>query len=78
MWKLVYILPVILFVLITVQTGIVKRDDRWSCEWDCSSYAQQHTFDPMQNVLSLFGIGRKKRVVYSSYRYDCDCNTFGW
>ena len=84
MRKLALILIVLCIVLIPVQSGPVKRDNRWACQWDCSSYntyarQQQQGLDSMQDFYGMLGISRKKRVVYSSsYRNDCDCDTFYW
>lgn len=74
---------VLCMVLTPIQSGPVKRDNRWACQWDCSSYntyaQQQRGLDSMQGVYDSLGIGRKKRTIFwSSYRNDCDCDTFYW
>ncbi len=58
------------------QGRIVKRNDPWACEWECSSYYPytQHRGLDSTNILEIFGIGRKKRGAYSWYQSDCDCN----
>ncbi len=76
MRKLVLVSLVLSMVLIIIQGRIIKRNDRWACEWECSSYYPytQHRGLDSTNILEIFGIGRKKRGAYSWYRSDCDCN----
>lgn len=76
MQKLVLVSLVLSMVLIIIQGRIVKRNDPWACEWECSSYYPytQHRGLDSTNILEIFGIGRKKRGAYSWYQSDCDCN----